>query len=86
MLCETLLTTPLRVWRLRLEMRLMDVTKVLQELHFERDRIDQAILTLERLIVPTAKRRGRPPRWMVAAKAGEINAPSSKAPAPPPVN
>jgi hypothetical protein len=72
--------------RLGLEKSLMDVTKAFQDLHLERGLIDQAILRLELPIVPTAKRRGRPPKWMVAAKAREINTPSSTAQAPHPVN
>jgi hypothetical protein len=37
----------------------MDITKMLAELHADRDLIDQAILTLERLARGGAPRRGR---------------------------
>jgi hypothetical protein len=30
--------------------------------------IDEAILTMERLALGRGKRRGRPPKWMAAAK------------------
>jgi hypothetical protein len=42
----------------------MDITKMLAELHADREIIDQVILTLERLARGGAKRRGRPPKWM----------------------
>src|SRR5258708_15217756 len=42
----------------------MDLTKVLAELHEERDRIDEAILMFSRLAAGAPKRRGRPPKWM----------------------
>lgn len=46
----------------------MDVTKMLAELRTEREQIEEAILTLERLARGRGKWRGRPPAWMVAAK------------------
>lgn len=45
----------------------MDVTKILAELKQERDAIEEAIVTLERLALGRGKRRGRPPSWMVEA-------------------
>ena len=42
----------------------MDITKMLVELHEERDHIDEAILVLSRLAVGAPRRRGRPPKWM----------------------
>jgi hypothetical protein len=42
----------------------MDITKMLTELHEERDHVDEAILVLSRLALGGAKRRGRPPKWM----------------------
>jgi hypothetical protein len=42
----------------------MDITKMLAELHEERDHVDEAILVLSRLAQGGAKRRGRPPKWM----------------------
>lgn len=42
----------------------MDLQKVLAELKKERESIEEAIITLERLARSSGKRRGRPPRWM----------------------
>jgi hypothetical protein len=42
----------------------MDVTKILAELRQEREQIEEAILSLERLARGRGKRRGRPPAWM----------------------
>jgi hypothetical protein len=42
----------------------MDVTKILTELKAEREQIEGAILSLERLAQGRAPRRGRPPSWM----------------------
>jgi hypothetical protein len=42
----------------------MDVTKILAELRREREQIEEAILTLERLARNQGKRRGRPPVWL----------------------
>lgn len=46
----------------------MDVQKMLADLRQEREQIEEAILTLERLARGRGKRRGRPPAWMTAAK------------------
>ena len=46
----------------------MDVAKMLVELRQEREQIEEAIITLERLASGRGKRRGRPPAWMTAAK------------------
>lgn len=43
----------------------MDLQRVLDELKRERAAIEEAIVTLERLVHRSGKRRGRPPRWMV---------------------
>jgi len=45
----------------------MDVSKILAELKQERDALEEAIATLERLALGRGKRRGRPPLWMVEA-------------------
>ena len=45
----------------------MDVTKILADLKAERDSLEEAIATLERLALGRGKRRGRPPLWMVDA-------------------
>jgi hypothetical protein len=42
----------------------MDVNKMLADLRQERENIEQAILTLERLARGQVRRRGRPPAWM----------------------
>jgi len=46
----------------------MDVTKILEELRREREQLEEAILSLERLARGRGRRRGRPPAWMVEAK------------------
>jgi len=42
----------------------MDVSKILAELKSEREQIEEAILSLERLARGRGKHRGRPPAWM----------------------
>jgi hypothetical protein len=42
----------------------MDVSKILAELKDERQQIEEAILSLERLARGRGRRRGRPPAWM----------------------
>jgi hypothetical protein len=47
----------------------MDIHSILAELRSEKDRLEEAILTIERLAVGSlTKRRGRPPKWMAEAK------------------
>jgi hypothetical protein len=46
----------------------MDVLKMLAELRQERDQLEEAILTLERLARGRGRRRGRPPAWMSELK------------------
>lgn len=46
----------------------MDVSKILDELRQEREQLEEAILSLERLARGRGRRRGRPPAWMVEAK------------------
>ena len=47
----------------------MDVQKILKELRAERERIDQAITTLEQAAASHGqKRRGRPPKWLAEAR------------------
>jgi hypothetical protein len=43
----------------------MDIIKMLQDLRSEREQIEEAILTLERLARGQGRRRGRPPKWML---------------------
>jgi hypothetical protein len=49
----------------------MDINKMLDELRAERERLEQAIIVLERLARGSGKRRGRPPEWMRAAAADQ---------------
>lgn len=49
----------------------MDVMKILNELRQEREIIEEAIITLERLARGQGKRRGRPPAWMAALRDRE---------------
>jgi hypothetical protein len=46
----------------------MDVSKILDELRQEREQLEEAILSLERLARGRGRRRGRPPSWMIEAK------------------
>jgi hypothetical protein len=46
----------------------MDVSKILEELRQEREQLNEAILSLERLARGRGRRRGRPPSWMLEAK------------------
>lgn len=46
----------------------MDVTKILVELRQEREQIEEAIISLERLARGRGKRRGRPPAWLSEAR------------------
>jgi len=46
----------------------MDVLKMLTELRQEREQIEEAIVTLERLARGRGRRRGRPPAWLAAIK------------------
>ena len=43
---------------------MLDVAKILEELKQEKEQIEQAIITLERLAQGRSPRRGRPPAWM----------------------
>ena len=46
----------------------MDINKMLSELRLEREQIEEAIMTLERLARRRGRRRGRPPAWMTQIK------------------
>ncbi len=52
----------------------MDVHKILGDLRREREQIEEAILTLERLATGRGRRRGRPPAWMSQLKNAEPKA------------
>jgi hypothetical protein len=46
----------------------MDVVKILADLRQEREQIEEAIMSLERLARGRGRRRGRPPAWLAAIK------------------
>jgi hypothetical protein len=46
----------------------MDVAKILADLRQEREQLEEAILSLERLALGRGPRRGRPPLWMAEVK------------------
>jgi hypothetical protein len=47
----------------------MNLRKMIVELEAEKNRLDEAILALERLSRSISKRRGRPLRWLSQAAA-----------------
>jgi hypothetical protein len=50
----------------------MNLNKILEELRREREQIDEAILSLERLAAGSGPRRGRPPAWLKAQKSTKV--------------
>ena len=50
----------------------MDFTHILSALRSELQKIEEAILVVQRLAVGGAKRRGRPPKWMASAEPASI--------------
>jgi hypothetical protein len=47
----------------------MDIVKIIAELQQERDQMDVAIMSLQRLAASSGeRRRGRPPAWMASLK------------------
>jgi len=61
----------------------MDINKMLTDLRAEREQIEEAIMTLERLARGRGRRRGRPPAWMAQIKRrgrppGSKNRPKSE--------
>ena len=48
--------------------------KILEDLRQERDQMNLAIISLERLALGGGKRRGRPPSWMAAMKSADTTA------------
>lgn len=57
---------------------------MLVELRLERDQIEEAILTLERLARGRGRRRGRPPGWLKEAAAEVAAAEGRDSAMPPP--
>ena len=49
---------------------MLDVAKILEELKQEKEQLEQAILTLERLAQGRTPRRGRPPAWLTEGGSG----------------
>jgi hypothetical protein len=56
----------------------MDVSKILADLRQEREQIEEAILSLERLMRGRGKRRGRPPAWLATTQKRRGRPPGSK--------
>ena len=46
----------------------MDFDALLAQLRTEREMLEEAIIALERLARGSGKRRGRPPKWLVAQR------------------
>jgi hypothetical protein len=59
----------------------LDVDKMLAELRVEREQIEEAILTLERLARGRGRRRGRPPAWLKEASTAGSDVTGSETPA-----
>jgi len=59
----------------------MNLTKILEDLRQEREQIDEAILSLERLAAGSGPRRGRPPAWLKAQQSRTRPGKSKEAPA-----
>jgi hypothetical protein len=51
----------------------MDLSNILKQLREQRDALNESILSLERIVAGSGPRRGRPPKWMAAAR--EVEAP-----------
>jgi hypothetical protein len=52
------------VWASSSLRKVMNLEKILADLHDEKRRIDEAINALERISAGRPRRRGRPPRWL----------------------
>ncbi len=46
----------------------MDTSTILTELRRQRDQLAEAIIAFERLAAGSGPRRGRPPKWLAAAR------------------
>jgi hypothetical protein len=60
----------------------MDVNKMIADLRQEREQIEEAILSLERLAQGRGHRRGRPPAWLKAVTEAGV-APKKRRGRPP---
>jgi len=56
----------------------MDVTRILEDLKAERQQIEEAILSLERLARGRGNRRGRPPSWMASEVNSDVQMPKRR--------
>jgi hypothetical protein len=56
----------------------MDLEKIISELRAERNRIDEAILAIERISRGAAKRRGRRPKWLAQVTDESADTPERK--------
>jgi hypothetical protein len=61
----------------------MDVHQILERLTHECDQLNEAILSLERLVAGQGRRRGRPPAWLKAVSPAEIDKPKRPRGRPP---
>ena len=48
---------------------------MITELRLEKERLDEAILALERLVAGKTRRRGRPSRWLTAELERQVHHP-----------
>jgi hypothetical protein len=55
----------------------MDLTAIIKELIDERNLVESAILSVEKIAAQRGKRRGRPPAWM-ALITGKANGPKKR--------
>lgn len=53
----------------------MNISKMIEELCAERERIDEAIVTLQKLSLMGPPRRGRPPAW---TRVTDLTAPQGR--------
>lgn len=60
----------------------MDLMKILEDLRRERASIEEAILTLERLVEGRGRRRGRPPTWLAEARKRGLSPDDPEEPEP----
>jgi hypothetical protein len=55
----------------------MDLMAIVKELTEERDLVERAIISIERIALHRGKRRGRPPSWMTLL-TDEVKAPKKR--------
>ncbi len=56
----------------------MDLMPIIKELMEERDLVEGAIISLERIAAQRGKRRGRPPAWMKLLEEADATAPKKR--------